>query len=50
MKANENEKESVKPSKTELLNAIADKLKDRDLFPRKNEEVRNYLKKAKFHK
>lgn len=46
MKPKVNKKEEVKVSKADLL-ALANKLKDRDLFPKKTEEARNFLKKAK---
>jgi hypothetical protein len=49
MKTKEHTKQKlVKVSATGLLSLVADKLKDRELFPEKNEAARNYLKKAKF--
>ncbi|HEX9512509.1 MAG TPA: hypothetical protein VF939_18585 [Puia sp.] len=47
MKAKVNTKKLVKVPKSGLLSLVAAKLKDRDLFPEKNEEAKNYLKKAK---
>ena len=46
MKHKANKKEQGKVSKADLI-ALAEKLKDRDLFPKKTEEARNFLKKAK---
>jgi hypothetical protein len=47
MKAKENTKKLVKVPKSGLLSLVAAKLKNRDLFPEKNEEAKNYLKNAK---
>jgi hypothetical protein len=47
MKAKENRKKLVKVSKSGLLSLVAAKLKDRELFPEKNEEARRYLQNAK---
>lgn len=44
---NNNSKKLVKVPKSGLLHLVAAKLKNRELFPEKNEEARNYLKKAK---
>jgi hypothetical protein len=37
-----------KESKADLLSLVAEKLKGRDLFPKKTEEARRFLKNAKF--
>ena len=47
MKAKENTKKLVKAPKSGLLSLVAAKLKDRELFPEKNEAAKNFLKKAK---
>jgi hypothetical protein len=46
MKAKENSKMDAE-SKRKLLTSIAAKLKGREFFPQRNEEVRNLLKNAK---
>ncbi len=47
MNAKRNTKKLAKVQKSELLSLVAAKLKDRELFPEKNEQARNYLKKAR---
>ena len=47
MNTKENTKKLVKVPKSGLLSLVAAKLKNRELFPEKNEEAKNYLKKAK---
>jgi len=48
MKTKENSKAKlVKVPKSGLLSLVAAKLKGRELFPEKNEEAKEYLKKAK---
>jgi hypothetical protein len=42
-----NKKDLVKVPKAALLSLVASKLKDRELFPEKNEEAKNHLKNAK---
>lgn len=42
-----NTKKLTRAQRTELL-SVAAKLKGKELFPEKNEQARNYLKKAKF--
>jgi hypothetical protein len=50
MKKEVNKKDDklVKIKESELLALVASKLKGRDLFPKKTENARNYLKGAKF--
>lgn len=45
-----NAKEWVKVPETGLLSLVASKLKDRDLFPEKVAEAKNYLRKVKIAK
>lgn len=47
MKNKENTKKLVRVSKSGLLSLVAARLKDRELFPKRNEEAREFLKKAK---
>lgn len=46
MKKGPDKKKMIKVSKSALLALVASKLKDRELFPQKNEDARNYLKNA----
>ena len=47
MKAKEKPaKRLTKVAKLKLLSSVAEKLKDRELFPKKNEEARNYMRRV----
>jgi hypothetical protein len=47
MKAKENNKKLSKAQKFALLSSVAERLKNRESFPKRNEEARNFLKNVK---